>query len=177
MRALTLHQPYAQLVADGRKPFETRKWHPPQSAIGERIAIHASKRFDTVLANASARFGYEVEFGGPVNRPRPVATVPLGAVVATAVLKGGYGIAGIDAYNCWRSTASVPGSAPLATSQCRIDDYGDYFGGMWVWWLDEVVKLGAFHPMKGRQGLFHMDRSDEMAVAMLTPPNFAREEQ
>ena len=44
MNALTLHQPWAGLLAAGVKTIETRSWAAPQSAIGQQMAIHASKR-------------------------------------------------------------------------------------------------------------------------------------
>lgn len=53
MRALTLIQPWASLVAEGRKTVETRSW--PTSVRG-RIAIHAGKKVDK---NACKKFGYE----------------------------------------------------------------------------------------------------------------------
>ena len=46
--AITLHQPWASLVAHGIKNIETRSWPPPQGIIGERIAIHAGR---TVVLN------------------------------------------------------------------------------------------------------------------------------
>lgn len=44
MKALTLWQPYASLIAARAKRFETRDWTPPDHYIGQRIAIHAAKR-------------------------------------------------------------------------------------------------------------------------------------
>lgn len=44
MKALTLWQPWASLIALGVKTIETRSWAAPKSLIGQRIAIHASKR-------------------------------------------------------------------------------------------------------------------------------------
>ena len=46
MRALTLYEPWATLIAEGHKQFETRNWRPPAARIGERIAIHAGKVTD-----------------------------------------------------------------------------------------------------------------------------------
>lgn len=43
MKALTLHQPWASLLANGVKHFETRSWACPQKFIGRPIAIHAAK--------------------------------------------------------------------------------------------------------------------------------------
>ena len=46
MKAITLHQPYASLIASGIKTVETRSWRPGgrlEIIIGERIAIHAGQ--------------------------------------------------------------------------------------------------------------------------------------
>lgn len=44
MKALTVWQPWASLIAVLAKPYEFRDWRPPPSIIGKRIAIHASAR-------------------------------------------------------------------------------------------------------------------------------------
>lgn len=44
MKALTVYQPWASLIAAGAKPYEFRGWRPPRSIIGQRIAVHAGKR-------------------------------------------------------------------------------------------------------------------------------------
>lgn len=48
MKALSLWQPWAWLVANGHKLIENRPWAPPASQlqVGDRFAIHASKTFD-----------------------------------------------------------------------------------------------------------------------------------
>ena len=40
MRALTIHQPYANFIADGEKQYETRSWF---TSYRGSLAIHASK--------------------------------------------------------------------------------------------------------------------------------------
>ena len=47
MKAITLHQPWASLIAEGIKTIETRSWAPSREIIGQRIAIHAAKRKST----------------------------------------------------------------------------------------------------------------------------------
>lgn len=52
MKALSIMQPWASLIvggplAEGRKGVENRTWHPPAAMIGQRFAIHASKKQDT----------------------------------------------------------------------------------------------------------------------------------
>ena len=45
-KAITLHQPHAFAIAHAGKDIENRKWAPPGSVIGCRIAIHAGKVLD-----------------------------------------------------------------------------------------------------------------------------------
>lgn len=45
MQALTLIQPFGWALFHG-KPVENRSWAPPAGIIGQRIAIHAGKRYD-----------------------------------------------------------------------------------------------------------------------------------
>lgn len=47
MKALTIWQPYAGLIAAGIKTIETRGWPAPKNLIGQRVAIHAAKKWDT----------------------------------------------------------------------------------------------------------------------------------
>ena len=44
LRAITLHQPLASLVALKVKTIETRSWAAPKSAIGCHILIHAAQQ-------------------------------------------------------------------------------------------------------------------------------------
>ena len=75
MRALTLHQPWATLIAEGYKHFETRSWRPPAVRMGERIAIHAGKVTDTWFRKSPL-----------VTRALGADALPSGAIVALIVL-------------------------------------------------------------------------------------------
>lgn len=44
--AITVHQPWASLIAIGEKNVENRDWHPPDGLLGSWIAIHAGKSYD-----------------------------------------------------------------------------------------------------------------------------------
>ena len=80
-KALTLHQPWASLVAAGAKTIETRSWQPPADLVGQRIAIHAGKQLATQLPK---KFQQAVaKHLGQDWR----TTVPRGAVIATAKLE------------------------------------------------------------------------------------------
>jgi hypothetical protein len=153
MKAITLHQPWASLIAIGAKPFETRSWPPPRWLIGQRIAIHAGKKgwrdaIDEPMLRAFASAGYQYE------------NMPLGAVVCTARLAGAYrlsreigGHAGI--------AEMLPKSARLAN--VRADDFGDYSPGRWAWMLDEIAARLPPDPARGAQGFW--DWSGEAQAA------------
>jgi hypothetical protein len=44
IKAITVWQPWATLIAIGAKPYEFRGWQPPRAIVGQRIAIHAGAR-------------------------------------------------------------------------------------------------------------------------------------
>lgn len=46
MKAITLHQPWAWCIARSGKRIENRSWAPWPQLIGQRIAIHAGKKWD-----------------------------------------------------------------------------------------------------------------------------------
>lgn len=76
MKAITLWQPWAWLIARGDKRVENRSWRPPQSLIGQRIAVHAGKRVDKSAIAHLRDLGIALP-----------AAYPLGMVVATATLR------------------------------------------------------------------------------------------
>jgi len=75
MKAITVWQPWAQLIVTGQKLVENRvKPHPWKSAIGKRVAIHAGLNRRGI--DQAGRFGFDV---------LPVASV-VGFVTVVAVL-------------------------------------------------------------------------------------------
>ena len=80
--AITLHQPWASLIALGIKTVETRSWPAPARLVGQRIAVHAGK---PLVRRAGAAIEREL-LARWVDDWRVI--IPTGAVVATAVLAG-----------------------------------------------------------------------------------------
>lgn len=80
MKAISLHQPWASLIMCGAKRVETRSWRPPESLIGERIAIHAAKRIDDCVLDA------------PFSRyiADPVRDAPQGVLLGSVLLEGAW---------------------------------------------------------------------------------------
>lgn len=156
MKALSLWQPYASLIACGAKPFETRDRAPSWHLIGKRIAIHAAKRRPTRLgAMALDNLGVADALG----RADWCDGLPYGVVVCTAVLRGAYRTAS------WAHHAGAPVAVdavagptpPLAA--IPTDLWGDYSPGRWCWHLVDVVALDPPVLATGRQGLFAIDDS------------------
>lgn len=139
MYAITLRQPWADCIAHFGKRVENRTWKPPAHLLGERIAIHAGKRFDTVghdwllrnpdLVGPNAIMSYALclVLAGK-NRPR-------GAVVATAIL----------------ADVVTEGDSP-------------WFAGPYGWLLREVKTLETAVPCRGAQGLWKLP--DDIAKAV-----------
>lgn len=103
MKALTVRQPWASLIALGVKTIETRSWRAPKALIGERIAIHAGKarpkigwhstgwgichyNLDGVGALPPGYTYAPDENGVYKSSPHDPIALPLGAVVAVATL-------------------------------------------------------------------------------------------
>ena len=130
MKAITLWQPWATLIADGIKTLETRTWEPPADLIGQRIAIHAAKRPMTSehLTATVVRELLQLGFGQP-------SDLPYGAVVCTVVIRWVFPTDGDDR-----------------------DLYGDYSEGRFVWQLADLEKLDPPVPAKGHQRFWEWER-------------------
>ncbi len=175
MKAISLWQPWASLVACGAKPFETRHWAPPDKLIGQTIAIHAAKKIDKDAAKMAEdlMYGQWDNHGGLAERieatwgdaPDEImgvfghATMPIGCIVCTARLDAAFEL-GDPAEETAVPAASVKNrmiSRPMP--ECftvRYDDFGDYAPERWAWLLRDVVPLNPPPPAIGRQGFFEL---------------------
>ena len=126
MKAITLHQPWASLICKGIKTRETRSWAPPESLRGETIAIHAGKTLVTDVHPAiikDMRFHYGNDWE---------KNIPLGAIVATATLKG------------WEKTKGT-----------ELDIYGDYSLGRYYWELEDIIEMNPPWETRGWQRIWN----------------------
>lgn len=153
MNALTLHQPWASLMALGVKTIETRSWPAPQSAIGQRFVIHAGKG---ERWREGERLGqWSIYRGDSWNPPRmfrggdptEFVTLPLGAIVASGVLADCVPMRGQ-----LEDEEPIPhalvldhdGAAlffegdPFAIDLRRQLPYGDFRPGRWAWLFEDV---------------------------------------
>lgn len=162
MKALTITQPWATLVAIGAKQIETRS---RATLRRERIAIHAAKGWKNYDREAC----WEPEFRAALEPTKLVDytnysdldiddierfSLPLGAIVATANLVGVYATDEI-----WRWVL-------LSETERAFGDYGER---RFAWVLEDVTALREPVACKGALGLWDVPDAVEIIVKAMTP--------
>lgn len=140
MKAITIIQPWATLIAIGEKRFETRGW---ATRYRGPIAIHAGKKVEKEVCEAEpyrsvlAAHGYTPE------------TLPTGAIVAIA-----------DLSNCYPVSISNSYYAALFGYVGYIEgnelEFGWYKEGRYAWEISNVSRIESV-PTKGQQGLWNWE--------------------
>lgn len=138
MRAITLYQPWASLIADGRKTFETRTW---TTTYRGPIAIHAGSM---VVAEYAVECGYKPE------------GLPRGAIVAVARLAG--------VITTEQAQRTFDDTMPFARAREEFC-HGDYSLGRYAWELADVRPVPALW-IPGRQGLWDVPPDVEIRLRM-----------
>lgn len=143
MKALSLTQPWATLVACGAKQIETRSW---ATRYRGPLAVHAAKGYpkwarefalEPACYEAFRRRGASELWGGQTGHP-------LGAVVALCRLA-----------ECI-PTSSVNFQA-LGVPEGLERAFGDYAPGRYAWILRDVKPLPEPIPAKGALGLWEWE--------------------
>ena len=141
MKAITLTQPWATLVALGHKRIETRSW---KTSYRGPLAIHAAKGFPgSAMSKCNLPFFY-----GRLHSSGILVELPKGSVVATCNLVDCVRTEELSVYSPW-----------ALTEEERA--FGDYFRGRWAWILDEVKPLPAPVPAKGKLSLWEWSEGVE----------------
>lgn len=139
VRALTLHEPWASLIAYRVKTIETRSWLPPRSLSGGfTLFVHAGKTLDPCWETEPF---YSTLWGAMADAGRPLRNddFPLGSIVAVA--------------NVYRA-ARHPGNLTRNTAE-EQEPWGVFGPGRCYWFLSTTVdRLPQPVPAKGRQGLW-----------------------
>lgn len=175
MKAISLHQPYASLIAAGAKRIETRDWFPQCLRPGQLVAIHAAKHWtsdERALCEEDPFFHRYLTLAQRRGLWSWAATPTqyLGGVVAIARFQGAYPTEEIG------RTALHGRLPPAFTVQKRlwISDheaaFGNYAPGRYGWVFSEVRPV-AIIPVRGQQGLFEWDAMREIANLYQEPVN------
>lgn len=144
--AITLHQPYASLVACGAKRVETRGWPPADGWMGT-LLIHAglsveggtTKAHEAAYEERCMREPYlsvliAAGFGGPEDLPR-------GKVIAVAQVMR-------------VAEMTEESIAKLRKAKPTEHEFGNYEPGRFAWVLDGVKQLREPIPCTGHQKLW-----------------------
>ena len=176
MKAISLWQPWASLIACGAKPFETRHWAPPRELIGESIAIHAAKKIDKGAAQFAEELIYGQHESGGFELADKLAdsfslapddlmglfggaVMPIGCIVAVARLDAAFQLGDPAEGTAMPSARVVRRITSRVMPECftvRFDDFGDYAPGRWAWLLRDVRPINPPVAMKGAQGFFDL---------------------
>lgn len=157
MKAITLWQPYASLIAFGAKPHETRSWG---TSYRGPIAIHAGLKpaheLDGITSKAICKaFDWPYEPYKTDIAPL-IRKFPHGAVIAIATLT-----------ECWQVIKHTATAVILRQSNGIGEDkipidtpylmFGDYSIGRYIWELADIRVLPIPIPAKGKQGLWNWE--------------------
>jgi ASCH domain. len=156
VRAITLTQPYATLIAIGAKHIETRSW---ATSYRGPLAIHAGKGLSPVGGRAGL---YDLAFSDPDGYFYPalhqtnvfcIDDLPRGAIVATC-----------DLVDCVPTTY-VKTVKVLHYERQKLQwlwtveekAFGDYADGRWAWLLANITPLAEPIPARGALSLWTWD--------------------
>lgn len=145
LKALTLTQPWASLVASGAKQRETRSWLTDY--VGP-LAIHAAKGSppEAGVLCESEPFSRALEAAGyhqHAERTRNTYDLPLGAIIAIV----------------WLEQVERITSHMLVTPQERA--FGNYAPGRYAWRFGAVYPLRKPIPVRGALGLWSWQPPEE----------------
>lgn len=127
MKALTIWQPWASLIALGAKTIETRSW---STTYRGPLAIHAAKQWTAEQQWIRDKFSDFLP-----------DHILLGCIIATAYLTD-------------VMPADTPYTLRLAQFEL---EFGDYSPGRFAWRLENIVPLLTPIPARGQQGLWLWD--------------------
>lgn len=141
MKALSLTQPWATLIAIGAKRYETRSW---KTSFRGTIAIAASKRYPIDAFRFSRDY--------PARQTLGNVAIPIGCIVAIADISQIYPTGSLF------STTSLPDAAE------HEEEFGNYAPGRFAWKLDNVRKLRVPVLCKGALSLWEVPSDVEAEV-------------
>lgn len=147
MKAITIKQPWATLIAVGEKKYETRSWF---THFRGPLAIHAGKIVDKTacmsepLRSVLAKHGY----GSPED-------LPTGAVIAVGELSACFQIRPISKETQDVILVHYDEFVHLNAERDTLEiSFGDYSEGRYAWEISNLNKLTVPIPCKGKLGLW-----------------------
>ena len=147
MKALTLTQPWATLIAIGAKRIETRSWRTPYRGP---LAIHAAKGYPQWAKDLC----YEEPFKTAL-RAYPGPPLPIGRILATCQLISCVPTDAVFISDFGQFIEGPDGRVAISEQEhC----FGDYSPLRWAWLLDDVKPLPAPIPARGALSLWEWNQ-------------------
>lgn len=143
LRVLTLHQPYATLMAYNLKQNETRSWDTKYRGF---VAIHAAAtipHYAELMIRREGKFQNALQECG-INSE---AELPLGVVLAVGCLN-----------------SITPTGQYQISKHNREYTFGDYSPGRFVWHFNDMRRLATPIPARGYQRLWTPDEALHAAI-------------
>lgn len=143
LRCLTLHEPWATLVANGVKKIETRSWSTSyRGPIGIHAALHLRDEYR------------ELSRTGPFLEELGVAPqFYLGCVIAVGYLSACFTLKDTSKYLLL--------SGKEVAIRPRERYFGDFTPGRFGWLIENVQRVHPPYPARGYQGLWTVARPNE----------------
>jgi hypothetical protein len=136
MKVISIWQPWATLIVEGFKFFETRTWAPPGSVIGQEIGIASTKNVTPIQR---ATYGEEnFQFFYQQTGLLELEDLPCGYLLGTVRLD------------------SFEQVTPEFLDDITLEEqaFGWFKEGGFAWRLRYPRKLDHIIPIRGAQGLF-----------------------
>lgn len=158
MKAITIIQPWASLIAHGQKRYETRSWSTSYRGL---IAIHAGRRTkqaETFIAgmydeadeySLDSDDVHNIFFDLGLNAPDDY---PFSSLIAVGHLA-----------ECVRTEHGIRDAG------LQEIEFGDWSPGRYAWRIDNVWRFDRPIPIRGAQGLW--DIPDDVAHAIVVAMN------
>ncbi len=140
-KALTVYQPWADLIAYGLKQYETRSWQTQYRGV---LFIHAGKQFGEEERAYAKRFAREY----PETDAVFSGNVPLGCIVAAV-----------------RLIACVPVETLRDTLSPMERAFGNYDDGRYAWQMQVIKRPLVPIAAKGQQGVWEWQYTPESESA------------
>jgi activating signal cointegrator 1 len=170
MKCLSLWQPWATLLATGKKRVETRSW---ELRYRGPLLIHAAKKWEPELAEVAVGLFFRgnleslgIVFDADERAIKAGWGLPFGAIVGR-----------VDVTDCFRtedvrdglSEATVATGPGYRLLDINISEraFGDYSPGRFAFLCANAVKFDVPIPYRGAQGLF--DVPDQVLGKPPTP--------
>lgn len=150
MKALTVWQPWASLIALGAKPYEFRGWQAPKWIVGRRIAIHAGARKvrKDEIADLILRLKSDIAW-----------TTALRPELALEILEKAHASPSVLPNSAVLCTAIIGepilGTKVVAEFGGPVNDSDRDEHANWAWPMLEIQQIIPPKPAKGAQGFWN----------------------